>query len=445
MLRVVLALLLFALPLHAQQAEAPAAPIDVAEDVASDGAIRDRITDILREIDGYEDVRIDVTAGVVTLSGEVIDSAAAARLEDLTSRVDGVVAIENEVTETTDLSRRLTPAVDRIEDRIAQTVALLPLAGIALIAALLVAGFGWIASRAGLFDRLAPNAFIAEIYRQVFRLAFIVLAVVLALDILGATALLGTILGAAGIVGLAIGFAVRDTVENFIASVMLSVRQPFAPNDLVEIEGDMGKVIRLTSRATILLSLDGNHIRIPNATVFKGRIVNYTRNRERQFRFDIGVETDSDLGAVRKMVTETVAALPFVLETPPVLVWLEALNETGAVLTVTAWIDQHESNFQLARSEALRRVKDAIEASGVAIPDTTYRIRLDGGAGTITEVPADAPPEPRVRGRSLVSDADADADVAETPEMLALEKIVDEERAEDNAGSDLLAENGKLE
>ena len=67
--------------------------------------------------------------------------------------------------------------------------------------------------------------------------------IVVALDILGVTALLSTILGAAGIAGLAIGFAVRDTVENFIASVLLSMRQPFRPNDVVEIEGDIGKVI----------------------------------------------------------------------------------------------------------------------------------------------------------------------------------------------------------
>lgn len=62
---------------------------------------------------------------------------------------------------------------------------------------------------------------------------FIVGALVIALDVMNATALLSTILGAAGIIGLALGFAVRDTVENFIASIMLSIRQPFRPNDTV--------------------------------------------------------------------------------------------------------------------------------------------------------------------------------------------------------------------
>ena len=77
-------------------------------------------------------------------------------------------------------------------------------------------------------------------------LVFFVAGLVLALDIAGATALLGTILGAAGIVGLAVGFAVRDTIENYVASLMLSLRQPFRANDLVKIDEFEGRVIRLT-------------------------------------------------------------------------------------------------------------------------------------------------------------------------------------------------------
>jgi len=227
------------------------------------------------------------------------------------------------------------------------------------------------------WTRLAPNAFIADIYRQMVRIAFLIAAVVIALDIVGATALLSTILGAAGIIGLAIGFAVRDTVENFIASVMLSIRQPFRPNDLVEIEGDTGKVIRLTSRATILLSLDGNQIRIPNATVFKGRVVNFTRNRERRFLFGITVDAGSDVTAIRKLAEDTVQALPFTLATPAASAWIEEINDAGLLLQVTGWIDQTQTSFALARGEALRMVKSAVEAAGVSLPENTYRLRFD--------------------------------------------------------------------
>ncbi len=155
--------------------------------------------------------------------------------------------------------------------------------------------------------------------------------------------------GAAGIIGLAIGFAVRDTVENFIASVMLSIRQPFRPNDTVEINGDIGKVIRLTSRATILLSFDGNHIRIPNATVFKSRIINYTQNAERRFMFSIMVDRDADLQATRTLVGQTVQDLPFILAEPAAQTWIEALHTAGVELVVTGWVDQNETSIVRAQ------------------------------------------------------------------------------------------------
>ena len=104
-------------------------------------------------------------------------------------------------------------------------------------------------------------------------------------------------LGAAGVAGLAVGFAVKDTIENYVASVMLSVRQPFRPNDHVVIDGKEGRVIRLTSRATVLMTLDGNHLRIPNGAVFKAVILNYTRNAERRFDFKLGVDADDDAQA----------------------------------------------------------------------------------------------------------------------------------------------------
>ncbi|MEZ5537828.1 MAG: mechanosensitive ion channel [Thiolinea sp.] len=73
-------------------------------------------------------------------------------------------------------------------------------------------------------------------------------------------------------------------MENYIASILLSLRNPFQVNDFVSIDGHDGNVLRLTSRATILISPDGNHIRIPNATVFKAVITNFTRHPERRFQ-----------------------------------------------------------------------------------------------------------------------------------------------------------------
>lgn len=405
----------------AQSTAQPTGTITVEDSATADAAIAVRIRDILTELDGYEDISVTVSSGIVTLRGTTLDMITAARLNELAGRVEGVVAIENEVTETTDVVQRLNPAVERFKARGLQIIAFLPLAFIALAVFFVIVLFGfWLARRKQPWNRLSPNAFIADIYRQITRLFFIVAGLVVALDIVNATALLSGILGAAGIVGLAIGFAVRDTVENFIASIMLSIRQPFRPNDTVEIEGDTGKVIRLTSRATILLSFDGNHIRIPNATVFKSRIINFSRNAERRFKFALSVASDCDLDHARALAEETLNALPFVLKSPEASVWIQSVDDFWVTLNMAGWIDQNETSTVLARSEAIRLTQAAFDAAGIAAPVPTYRLENADFAPQTSQATQKLP---QSYITAPVHDVDATADKE-------LEKIVDQERAE---------------
>jgi small-conductance mechanosensitive channel len=343
--------------------------------------------------------------------------------------VEGVVAIENEVVESTDMRERLDPAITRIGARFAQFMAFLPLLLVAVTAGLLVMLLGlFIARRKWPWDRIAPNAFISDIYRQIVRLAFAVLGVVLALDLLNLTALLGTILGAAGIVGLAIGFAVRDTVENFISSIMLSIRQPFRPKDLVEIEGEMGHVIRLTSRATILLSLDGNHVRLPNSTVFKAKIVNYSRNDERRFTFLLGVEPEADIARAQQIVLDALRELPFVLENPAPAVWVEGLGASTIDITAAGWIMQHRTSIAMAKGEAIRVVKSRLEEAGITLPEPTYR--LIGAEGLTAERPEGAV-------RPALAAVPVEVQEVGAEETAALETLIEAER-EALPGNDLL-------
>lgn len=410
-----------ALPAAAQDANGT---ISAVSTDADDAAIAQRIREILAELGNFEDVRVTVSEGVVTFMGTTTSTQEAAELGALAGRVEGVVAVKNEVLETADIARRLDPAITRFQTRLTQLIAFLPLAAIALAIALVIIWIGmWIARLKEPWERLAPNAFIAELYRQLVRIAFVLGALVIALDILNATALLSTILGAAGIIGLALGFAVRDTVENFIASVMLSIRQPFRPNDTVEINGDEGKVIRLTSRATILLSFDGNHIRIPNATVFKSRIINYTQNAERRFMFSLLIDRNADLGKARSLMEDAVQRLPFVLQEPAASVWIETLEPTGASLIVTGWIDQTKTSLTLAKGEAIRQVKSVLTEALIDITDGTQLIVLQGEKDVS---PPNAPPleTPGVGRVAAVADHH-------------LDRIIDAER-QDDSNEDLL-------
>lgn len=426
-------------------ADQPSGPISVEDSATQDAAIAVRIRDILGELDGYEDVTVTVTSGIVTLKGTTLSSDLAEALSELVTRVDGVVAIRNDVVETTDVAERLSPAMERFRQRMGQVVAYLPLLAVAVLAFALIFGLGLLIARVRQpWDRLAPNAFIADIYRTVVRLGFLIAGLVLALDILGATALLSTILGAAGIIGLAIGFAVRDTVENFIASIMLSIRQPFRPNDTIEINGDEGKVIRLTSRATILLSYDGNHIRIPNATVFKSRIVNFTRNAERRFLFDVGVAPDSDLALALRLAEDSLAALPFTLQTPAPSVWIQEIGDSTVTLRMTAWIDQRESGLLAAKSESIRLILNRFTESGIAMPEPTYRVidLATSSPDTVPDSAADSAKSPVAPPPTAPVEDDL-RDV-HAHDQDALSQMVAEERQE-TLGDDLLEKHAPRE
>ena len=321
---------------------------------------------------------------MVELSGDTLSSELRERAVRLARQVSGVVEVEDRITEVRDVQRRLAPVVDRLVERGWELVAWLPLLAIAALIVGIFWVFGWVVCRWDApFRRMARNPFLAELIQQVMRWAIVLAGVVIALDVLDATALVGTLLGAAGILGLALGFALRDTVENYIASLLLSLRQPFGHDDLVLIEGWEGRVLRLTSRATVLMTLDGNHVRIPNAVVYKSIIVNYTRNPNRRFQFDVGVGTEQDLAAAQRLGAETLARMDGVVGDPPPFATVETLGDSTVVLRLAGWVDQRQADFLKVRSEAIRLVKQTFDAADVSMPAPIYSVRLAGAAAGV--------------------------------------------------------------
>tara|TARA_R110002073_G_scaffold105839_8_gene239249 strand:+ start:3078 stop:4457 length:1380 start_codon:yes stop_codon:yes gene_type:complete len=417
--------------------------IEAARDPAADADIAERIRGIFSEIPSLAAITVEVRQGVVTLSGEVANDAAAERAVRLASRLTGVVTVEESIARVLTVENNVGQIFNDLETRTDQLIRGWPVYLLALGVFLFVAIGGWLLSGwAALWSRLTPNPFIAELLSQIVRVLAIFLAVIMALSILGATALLSTFAGGAGLLGLAIGFAVRDTIENYIASIMLSLRQPFRANERVKINEHEGVVIRLTSRATVLMTLDGNHLRIPNADVFKGVILNYSRNPERRFDFVLGVDAEDDPVEAMKVGLDAIGALDFVLPDPEPVAIIEQVGDSNIVLRFMGWVNQRDTDFPKARSLAIRAAKTVIEENGFTLPEPIYRLRFDQapvalGDGTVTTAqkpPAPAPqkPAPRLHTDAELSDSNLDV----RPDN-SIEKKVAEERAE-TAEQDLL-------
>lgn len=353
--------------------------IETSANQVDDDDIKKRITGIFSEIEGLKAVNVTVNEGVVSLTGEAPNEKKALQAINLANRVSDVVAVEDRISRTLDVQDNVTPVITQLKQQVRGLIKALPLLLVAIVVFVVVVWFGaWVSRRQSLWKRVAPNPFVAELLSQTIKFVFFIIGLILALSFLGAEAIIGTLLGGAGVIGIAVGFAVKDTIENYIASLMLSIRQPFRARDYVDINGQEGVIVRLTSRATILMTADGNQLRIPNSEVFKATIVNFTKNPERRFTFKLGVDANDDPLAAIKVGLDAINELNFILTDPKAVAIIDEVGDSNIILEFQAWVNQTDTDLLKARSIAIREAKHALENNGFSLPEPIYRMRFNG-------------------------------------------------------------------
>lgn len=377
----------------AQDSAETAAIIQVT-DVPSDTAIRERLQAVLAALDGGAAIEVGVEQGVVTLKGNVPNARSARELEGIANRVEGVIHVQSRLTEETDVSARVRPATRKFQEMGAAAVQMLPVVLVALVVIVAFWLLGrWAGSRGAWLRRIGLSELASNLGKRIVRLAITGLGILIALEILDATALVGAMLGVAGVAGIAVGFAFRNIVENYLAGVLLSARNPFDVGDVIEVGTFTGTVVRLTSRDTVLMTRDGNHLRIPNSMIITSAMTNFTRNPLRRLEFVVGVSVDLDLQQARQLGIETLQALTGILADPGPQVLVAELGDSTVQLRFLAWINQHDSDFLKARSEAIRQIKAAYDKAGIEMPEPIYRIHLrNPSAIEHSTEPSDRPP-----------------------------------------------------
>lgn len=360
-------------------------PEDVTVSVVEqtpDQEIESRLSKIYRQLDGLDRVEITVSSGVVTLTGIVPDSQAGQDAIALAKSTEGVIYVSDRLDDDVAISNRLAPATKKTKEMLRELIRKSPVILLALaivLFAFLLARL--VGSRQWLWRRLGMRELSANLANRILRLVIIAGGLLLALEILDATALAGAILGVAGVAGIALGFAFRNIVENYLAGVLLSMRNPFSTGDAIEIEGYLGKIVMLTSRDTVLMTMDGNHVRIPNSTMMTSALTNFSRNPLRRFEFAIGVSVELDLTMVRALGMDTLAKCPGVLSDPGPLIIIEALGDSTVNMRFFAWINQTKNDFLKTKSEAIRLVKVAFDDSEVEMPEPIYRLMIRSSEG----------------------------------------------------------------
>lgn len=397
------------------------ATTEVAGNPAADRAARDQVATSLRATDGLEAVIPSVSNGIVTLDGLVRSEQQRKAAAAIAARVPGVVKVDNQIQLHTNLSTRLRAAFDLMVAKLIQLLVATPLLLVAIVIVLLASWIGgFFATRLHWLRIKSTNPYMDGLLRRVVRGVATLIGVLIALDLLGATSLVGAVLGSAGVVGLVVGFAFRDIAENYVSGVLLSLRRPFSPGDHVMIDTREGKIVSLSSRATVLMTMDGNELRIPNAMVFKSTVLNYSQNPKRRFEFTMTIDASESIGKSQELGLTQIAEVPGVLEDPAPSSVVQDFTPAGSVLRFFGWVDQRKTDLGKSRGEAIRAVKAAYANAGIDLPQTTYNIVSRRASGEEA-----APPKETESARSANADTSINRDI-DTQLAAAQRAVADE-------------------
>ena len=197
-------------------------------------------------------------------------------------------------------------------------------------------------------------------------------AAILALDILGINVM--PFVAGAGVAGIAIGFAAKDTLSNLIAGVLLIVDRPFEIGDRIEVwsapagSATWGDVVDIGLRATKIKTTDNIVIIIPNNEIMKRDIVNYTITSTKiRVRINIGVAYDADIEKAKDLINSVAGTLPWVSKEPPPKVVVRNFGESSVDLQLRVWIDNARKRMDTI-SSITDKVKETFDKHGIEIP-----------------------------------------------------------------------------
>lgn len=354
---------------------APTEPNKTDADIAS------RLTGILESTGWFNRTRVFVQDGVVFLDGVTDVQEHQRWAGELAANSQGAGAVVNRIELDGDASATFSRAGEesaRLYKRMVQAWPLLLLAIVIALVTWLVAALVGRASAAFLVPRITSPLLRSVIVRALSVPVFL-LGIYFVLQVAGLTSLAVTVLGGTGLIGIIIGFAFRDIAENFLASLLLSVRNPFRTGDLIDVEGHVGIVQNLNTRSTVLLTLDGNHVQIPNATVYKSIIKNYSSIPNRRAEYMVGIGYDSSTATAQALINSVLKEHPAVLAQPEPLVLVDQLGAATVDLRVQYWFDSASYSPAKINSALLRLTKNALVAGGIELPDPAREVVFPNG------------------------------------------------------------------
>ncbi|WP_338014747.1 mechanosensitive ion channel [Altericroceibacterium spongiae] len=249
-------------------------------------------------------------------------------------------------------------------------IAALPSIAIAIIVLVVT----WVVARiaVSMISRMVGRARVREDLKQLVQ-TLVKLGVWLTGLMIAATIILpgmtaGGLIAGLGVGAVAIGFAFQDIFENFLAGVLIMLREKMQIGDMVEANGILGKVEKITLRETHIRHYSGELTILPNSMVFKNAVKIYTDATQRRNDIVVGVSYDTDLEKAEKVIRQAVERIDKLAPGKGVDVYAQEFNSSSVDFLVRWWIDITQQDFLGVKSEVVFAIKQALDDADIEIP-----------------------------------------------------------------------------
>ncbi len=181
----------------------------------------------------------------------------------------------------------------------------------------------------------------------------------------------GDLIAGLGVSSVAIGFAFKDILQNWLAGLLILLRQPFNIRDQIEVNGHEGTVERIETRATIIKTHDGRRIVIPNSDIYTNAVLVKTAYEYRRSQYDIGIGYEDDIDKACELLKDAVTRVEGVEAEPAVQALPWDLAASWVTIRVRWWTGSQQSDVTRIRASVVRAIKLTLEQAEVEMPGET--------------------------------------------------------------------------
>jgi len=207
-----------------------------------------------------------------------------------------------------------------------------------------------------------------ELFRQLSYIGIWIVGILASAIVMFPSLTPGKVLTAIGLGSIAIGFAFKDIFENFIAGMLILLREPFQLKDFIECEEIEGFVEDITIRDTHIRQTDGQRVVVPNAKLFKNPVTVRTDLDRRRVTIMCGVAYGEDVDKARGVIADAVQGLDTIDKEKDVQVFAQAFGASSIDFEVTWWTGSKPVDIRKSRDKVVAAVKKALDDAGIEIP-----------------------------------------------------------------------------